>query len=139
MKYDYCMFCLTQLMLIYACWVDSCCADSPGVDSHYIDSPYVNSHYSKCLYADSHYMIPILSLCRFSALLMLIPIIPMAIKWIPIVPLNGFPWHWGQSTILHEKYQNREFFLIRVFLYSDWNLRIQSEYRKIRTSRKTPY
>ena len=112
--------------------------------------------FSRCwfpLYRFSVCQFPLfqMSLCRFplydshtllmsiSALLMLIPIIPMAIKWIPIVPLNGFPWHWGQSTILREKYPNREFFLIRVFLYSDWNLRIQSEYRKIRASKKTPY
>ena len=33
-----------------------------------------------------------------------------------------------------EKFPNTEFFLVRIFLYSDWiysvNLRIQSEYRK---------
>ena len=44
---------------------------------------------------------------------------------------------------LCEKCPNTEFFLVRIFLYSDWirrfiNLRIHSKYRKIRT-RKTPY
>ena len=40
---------------------------------------------------------------------------------------------------LREKCPNTEFFLVRIFLYSDWirrftvNLRIQSEHRKIRT------
>ena len=34
---------------------------------------------------------------------------------------------------LREKCPNTELLLVRIFLYSDVNLRIQSEYRKIRT------
>ena len=41
-------------------------------------------------------------------------------------------------TAMREKCPDMELFLVRIFLYSDWirklvNLRIQSEYRKIRT------
>ena len=42
-----------------------------------------------------------------------------------------------QNVSLGEKCPNTELFLVRIFLYSDWiwtvSLRIQSEYRKIRT------
>ena len=38
------------------------------------------------------------------------------------------------SKVLREKYPNTEFFLVRIFLYSDW-IRIQSEYKKIRTKK----
>ena len=47
------------------------------------------------------------------------------------------------SKLLRKKCPNTDFFLVRIFLYSDWtriysvNLRIQSEYRKIRTRKKS--
>ena len=42
---------------------------------------------------------------------------------------------------LREKCWNTEFFLVHIFLYSDWIRRfsILSEYRKIRTRKKTPH
>ena len=47
-------------------------------------------------------------------------------------------------TKLREKCPNTESFLVRIFLYSDWieicvNLRVQSEYRKIRTRNKSVF
>ena len=53
---------------------------------------------------------------------------------------------WNLNFTLREKCPNTEFFLVRTFLYSDWiqeiyevNLRIQSEYRKIRTRKNSVF
>ena len=56
--------------------------------------------------------------------------------------VNSFKKEVPIRTLLCRKCPNTEFFLVRIFLYSDWmrreNLRIQAEYWKIRI-RKTPY
>ena len=52
---------------------------------------------------------------------------------------------WVNAVSLREKCLNTEFFLVLIFLYSDWitiygvNLRIQSKYRIIRTRRNSVF
>ena len=48
----------------------------------------------------------------------------------------------SQKSILREKCPYAEFFLVHIFLCSDWirgNIRIQSEYRKIRTRKDSVF
>ena len=54
--------------------------------------------------------------------------------------------HKKQARPLHEKWPNTEFFLVHIFPYSVWirtfcyvNLRIQSEYGKIRTRKNSVF
>ena len=53
---------------------------------------------------------------------------------------NFSQWGWKPSTNLREKCPNTEFFLVRIFLYSDYvNLCIQSKYWKIRTRKNSVF
>ena len=61
----------------------------------------------------------------------------VVIKYTVFIWILGFQWLMQYHRTAW-KCPNTEFFLVRIFLYSDWtrilvNLRIQSEYRKIRT------
>ena len=46
---------------------------------------------------------------------------------------------WQYKLAQFEKCPNTKLFLVRNFLHSDWNLRIQSEYWKLRTRNKTVF
>ena len=45
----------------------------------------------------------------------------------------------SELNTLCEKCPNTKLFLVRIFLYSDWNLRIKSEFRKIRTRKNSVF